>query len=93
MPFGNNTKNQWGDKEILYDAVITQKAMADAYDTSAAESITPNLRNEFLGLMKDEQEILFELYTEMQKRSWLPVQMADQAQVTSARQKYQPANP
>lgn len=90
MPFGNNTKNQWGDKEILYDALMTQREMADAYDTSAAESITPNLRNEFLDLLKDEQEILFELYTEMQKRSWLPMQMADQAQVMATRQKYQP---
>ncbi|MFT8887680.1 MAG: spore coat protein [Ethanoligenens sp.] len=89
MPFGNNTKNQWGDKEILADAVMTQKEMAFRYNVSASESITPNLHNEFLELLKDEQEILSELYTEMQKRGWYPMQMVDAAQVTSVRQKYQ----
>lgn len=93
MPFGAQTKNQWGDKEIVQDAVITQKSMAQAYNTAAGESVTPNLRTEFLDLLKDEQEILFELYTEMQKRSWYPMQMADQNAITGIQQKYQPQKP
>lgn len=93
MPFGVQTKKQWSDKEIVQDAVITQKSMAQAYNTAAGESVTLNLRTEFLDLLKDEQEILFELYTEMQKRSWYPMHMADQNEITGIQQKYQPQKP
>lgn len=89
MPFGLPQKNQWGDKEILGDAVITQKYMSHAYDISASESITPNLHNEYLEILKDEQEILSELYTELQRRGWYAVQMASPAKLTSVQQKYQ----
>lgn len=87
------SKNQWGDQEIVQDAAMNQKAIAQFYNISAGESITPNLRDDFLDILKDEQEILYELCLEMQKRGWYPVKMADQAQITSTLQKYQPQNP
>ncbi len=93
MPLENNSHNAWGDKEILEDATLTQKAMANLYSVHASESFTLNIRTEWLDLMREEEEILYELYVEMQKRNWFPLKMADQAQIMGMQQQFQAQKP
>ena len=91
MQSGSNsqTNAKMGDMEIMNDSLASQKLISSTYDTYANECATPNLRDEFLNILKDEHQIQAEIFTEMQKRGWYPIQPADQQQVMQAKQKYQ----
>lgn len=88
----NNMSGQpmkMGDMEILNDSIASQKLISSSYDTFANECATPNLRDEFLNILKDEHQIQAEIFTEMQKRGWYQINPADQQQVSQAKQKFQ----
>lgn len=94
MQFNINTnqsgnQQQMGDVEIMNDSIASQKLISGSYDTFANECATPNLRDEFLNILKDEHQIQAEIFTEMQKRGWYQVKPADQQQVMQAKQKFQ----
>lgn len=91
MPNMPNTKNKMGDKELLADAMMSQTYMCDHYGKAADLSTTPNLKDEFLELLKDDENLLYELFLETQKRGWLPVLMADPAQIGAVNQQHQAA--
>lgn len=80
-----------GDKEILTDSLSSQKYITSGYNTYANECATPDLRDEFLNILKDEHQIQAELFTEMTKRGWYQIKPADQNQVSQTKQKYQSA--
>jgi spore coat protein CotF len=85
----NQQQGSMGDVEMVNDSIASQKLISSAYDTFANECATPNLRDEFINLLKDEHQIQAELFTEMQKRGWYQVKAADQQQITQAKQKFQ----
>lgn len=86
----NNQQNtKMSDVEFMNDSIASQKLISSSYDTFANECATPNLRDEFLNILKDEHQIQAEIFTEMQKRGWYQTQPADQQQITQAKQKYQ----
>lgn len=80
---------QMSDVEMMNDSIASQKLISSSYDTYANECATPNLRDEFLNILKDEHQIQAEIFTEMQKRGWYQIKPADQQQVQQAKQKYQ----
>lgn len=88
-----NANNQqcpkMGDVELMNDSIASQKLISSSYDTFANECATPNLRDEFMNILKDEHQIQAEIFTEMQKRGWYQVKAADQQQISQTKQKYQ----
>lgn len=84
-----NKPGQMGDMEMINDSIASQKLISDTYNTYANECATPNLRDDFLNILKDEHQIQADLFTEMQKRGWYQVSPADQNKVTQAKQKFQ----
>lgn len=91
MQFGSNSQQnqKMGDQEMLNDSIASQKLISSTYDTYANECATPNLRDDFLNILKDEHQIQAQLFNEMQKRGWYQVSPADQNKVTQAKQKFQ----
>lgn len=93
MQFNMNADNQnspkMGDIDLMNDSIASQKLISDNYNTFANECATPNLRDEFMNILKDEHQIQSELFSEMQKRGWYQVKPADQNLVMQAKQKYQ----
>jgi spore coat protein CotF len=89
----NNTDNQtspkMGDIDFMNDSLASQKLISETYNMYANECATPNLRDEFLNILKDEHQIQAELFSEMQKRGWYQVKPADQNLVMQAKQKFQ----
>ena len=85
----NPQEMKMGDVEILNDSIASQKLISSTYDTFANECATPNLRDEFMNILKDEHQIQAEMFTEMQKRGWYQVKTADQQQISQAKQKFQ----
>jgi spore coat protein CotF len=93
MQFNMNADNQnspkMGDIDLMNDSLASQKLISDNYNTFANECATPNLRDEFMNILKDEHQIQAELFAEMQKRGWYQIKPADQNLVMQAKQKFQ----
>ena len=86
---GGQSNSKMCDVDIMNASIASQKMISSAYATFANECATPNLRDEFLNILKDELQIQSEIFSEMQKRGWYQVQPADQNQVNQAKQKFQ----
>lgn len=82
----------FGDKEILTDALQSEKFLTSGYNTSSIESATPAIRSEFVNILTDEHQIQNEIFTEMQNRGWYPVEAAEQVKINQAKQKYSAQN-
>ena len=76
------------DKDVLNDSIASQKLIGSGYNTFANECANPQLRMDFLNILKEEHDIQADLFSEMQKRGWYTVKAADQNDVTQAKQKY-----
>lgn len=76
------------DKELLGDALNTQKQITGLYNTCANECATPAVRDELLSILREEHVIQANVFTEMQKRGWYPTPMAEEQKIQSAKQKY-----
>ncbi|MBP0979672.1 MAG: spore coat protein [Oscillospiraceae bacterium] len=80
--------NCFGEKEMLTDALSSQKFATENYNTFANECSNPAVKNEFMNILNEEHQIQFEVFSEMQKRGWYAVQQAEQQKVSQAKQKY-----
>lgn len=76
------------DKDMMFDAISSQKFMTDIYNTFANECSEPNIRNEMLNILQDEHQIQADIFTELQKRGWYATTPADQNQIQSTKQKF-----
>ena len=54
------------DREILNDALISQKFLTDDYNIFAGECSTPTVYNEFMSILADEHQIQNEVFQEME---------------------------
>lgn len=79
---------QFGDKEMLTDALHAQKLCADVYNLNAIECANEPLKNELLHLLNEEHAIQYDVYTQMHQRGWYPVKAADQQAIDEVKQKY-----
>lgn len=86
----NNTPNAgFGDQEIMYDALASQKFITEGYNSYANECASATLKTEFMNILNEEHQIQHDLFSEMQKRGWYPVESAEQNKIDQTKQKYQ----
>ena len=78
------------DREMMADALASQKQAASCCNTFAGECASPALLAEFLNLLGEEHQIQYEIFAEMQKRGWYPTTPATLQQLIAARQKFLP---
>ncbi|WP_366923503.1 spore coat protein [Metallumcola ferriviriculae] len=62
------------DKEVLTDMLMTEKFVSSSYDTAVLESATPQVRQAFQHIQKDEQSHAEQIFQAMQQRGWYQVQ-------------------
>ena len=93
--FTNSAQNTqpMGDKEYLNDSITMQKYMSSTYNTMESECANPQLRNDALSILKDEQMIQADMFSEMQRKGWYQIQCAEQPKVEQAKQKYSSSMP
>ena len=65
-----NTNNSFTDKEIMDDILSSQKHITDVYNTFSNECVNQQLQNDMLNILKEEHNIQFSVFGEMQKRGW-----------------------
>ena len=80
--------NAFGDREMMDDALSSQKFITEGYNSFANECATPAIKTEFMNILNEEHQIQHEMFQEMQKRGWYQTEAADQNKVTQAKQKY-----
>ena len=83
---------QFDDKNMMDDALASQKFITETYNTFANECSDPQLKEQFVNLLEDEHRIQHEVFTEMQKRGWYQTEPAEQDKINQAKQKYLSSN-
>ncbi|OJU15291.1 MAG: hypothetical protein BGN88_15475 [Clostridiales bacterium 43-6] len=79
----------FGDKELLEDALSSQKFVAENYTVFATECATKQVRDDVLTIMNEELNIQNELFTELHNRGWYQTPAAEAKKVEDAKQKFQ----
>lgn len=82
----------FGDREIMDDVLASQKQMTANYNTAANECASSALQGEFMTLLGEEHQIQMELFQEMQKRGWYPVQKAPQQKIAEVKEQFTGTN-
>lgn len=85
-------KHTMTDKEMLTDALSSEKFMTDHYNQYANECASPSLMNEFMNLLSEEHQIQHDVFTEMHKRGWYQTQEAPVEKVQQAKLKFSSSN-
>ena len=78
------------DKQILKDALSTQKFAASNYNQFAGECANLRLRDDFLSLLKEEHSIQSEIFTELHQRGWYKITAAEKSKLNTAKTTYPP---
>ena len=84
----NGCTRYMGEKEILQDALLTQKQVSGSCNTFAGECVSPQLRTAFLDILRDEHAIQADIFQDMQTRGWYPTETAEPQKIQQARQKF-----
>lgn len=79
----------YGDREMMDDALSSQKFITGGYNNYANECASPSLKSELLNILNEEHQIQHEVFSEMQKRGWYTVSSADPQKIEQLKQKYQ----
>lgn len=77
------------DKDMLCDALSTQKFITDVYNTYSCECEHPQLRDDMISILNSEHQIQFDIFNEMKQRGWYQTEAADQAKVQQTKIKFQ----
>ena len=83
------TLPNFGDKEILSDALSSQKFITENYNTFTNECSSPRVRSTFMKILKEEHMIQADVFNEMSLNGWYPAKMATAEEVNQAKTKFQ----
>lgn len=78
----------FGDKEILNDALNSEKHLTSTYNTFANECANPAAARRFEAALERRHAIQFDVFTEMHNGGFYPTPMADQQKIDQAKQKF-----
>jgi spore coat protein F len=84
-----NNNSNFSEKEIMNDALTSEKQIITAYGTYLAESTCEGLRSELTKILNDKQKIQFQIFDAMRQKGWYDTKSADMNEVQTAAQKYQ----
>ncbi len=76
------------EKEILGDALATQKSATANFNTSANECVHEDLRQTMLHILKQEHEIQQDVFNMMHEKGYYPTPAAEQQKVQEAKQQF-----
>lgn len=80
---------EFTEKEILADALASEKAATEHYNTFANECVHDNVRSAILKCLEEEHDIQKSVFDEMHARGYYPTPAADSTKVEQVKQKFQ----
>lgn len=79
---------EYTEKEILGDALASQKASTDHFNTMANECAHDQIRCAMLDILEQEHSIQTEVFKMMHQRGYYETPAAEMKKVEEAKQKY-----
>lgn len=83
-----NCNIKFDEKQMLGDALNSQKFVSSAYNADILECATPQLKKCFCGILEDEHSIQQEIFDEMSTRGYYPVEKAKEEKIHETKQQY-----
>lgn len=77
------------EKEILGDALNTEKNATNLYNLGANECVHDGLRSTIMDLLKKEHEIQVDVFNQMHTMGFYPTPSADSQKVQEAKAKFE----
>ena len=78
----------YSEKEILGDALSSQKAATALFNTSANECVHEDVRHTILNILKEEHDIQQDVFNMMHEEGYYPTPAADEKKVQQLKQQY-----
>lgn len=76
------------EKEILGDALSTQKSTTELFNQFANECVHEDMRETLLDILEEEHEIQQDVFCMMHKKGFYPTPAADETKVQQLKQQY-----
>ena len=76
------------EKEILGDALSTQKATTANFNTAANECVHEDVRKTMLHILSQEHDIQQDVFMMMHSEGYYPTPMADEKKLQQVKQQY-----
>ena len=89
MEVNDRLQQQYDDRQMLNDALYSQKQVTGNYNTFANECTGQELRELMLSILNEEHQIQADVFDEMSKRGWTSPQNAQPEQIQKAKAKFQ----
>lgn len=83
-----NTGNNFGDKEVLNEALCTEKTATGTYNTFVNECVNPQLRNDLMQILNATHRMQADIFNEMQSKGMYQLCQAEQQKISQTKQKY-----
>ncbi len=80
---------EFGEKELLGDALAAAKFSTDNYNTFSNECSHEDVRSTMMRILNEEHEIQNEVFQMMSQKGYYPTPSAEESKVTEAKQRYQ----
>ncbi|MBM7583278.1 rubrerythrin [Caldicoprobacter guelmensis] len=74
------SQNQLTERDMLYDSIMTEKYVSDAYNTTVMESVNQNIIEALQHIQQEEQEHAKLFFEAMHHRGWYTVEAAHPSQ-------------
>ena len=83
-----NCEWKFEEKQMLTDALNSQKFIAGVYNNDAMECATPTVKRCISNILEDERRMQEEIFEEMNSRGFYPVEKAQDQKVDTVKQTY-----
>lgn len=79
----------FSDREIMDDILSSQKHITDVYNTFSNECVNQQLQNDMVNILKEEHNIQFSVFSDMQKRGWYSPAAAEAQKINETKTKFE----
>jgi spore coat protein CotF len=81
-------QTQFSEKDVLTDALISEKRATEQYNLYANECVHSNVRDAIVDCLEKEHAIQEEVFCMMHERGYYPTPMAEDKKILEAQQKF-----
>lgn len=78
----------YSEKEILGDALATQKATTANFNTAANECVNEDVRQMVMGILQEEHDIQQNVFNMMHEKGYYPTPAAEDKKIEQVKNQY-----
>lgn len=82
------SNSSYGEKEVLNEALSTEKSSTGTYNTFVNECANPQLRNDLMQILNNTHKMQADIFNEIQSKGMYQLCQAQQQKISQAKQKY-----